>query len=91
MSTNEIATKAREYKELTQFIKQLQDEADALKAAITGTMEAQGTDTLTLDLYTVKWTSCTTQRIDTTAFKKENPDLAERYTKTAEAKRFSVA
>jgi len=31
------------------------------------------------------------QRIDTAAIKKELPEIAERYTKTSEARRFKVA
>ena len=71
MSTNEINAKAREYREITHFIKQLQDEADALKAAITAAMEAAGTDTVETDLYTVRWSTYTASRLDTAALKAE--------------------
>lgn len=91
MSTIEISTKAKEYKELQNFIKQLQDEADTLKAAITAEMEATGTDTMTTDLFTIRWTEYQSARVDTTALKKELPDVAARYTKTSIAKRFQVA
>jgi predicted phage-related endonuclease len=91
MSSTEMTSKVREYKELQIFIKQLEEEADALKAAITAEMDARQTDSLVVDVFTVKWTAYTSSRIDTTAIKRELPDVAARYTKTTEARRFQVA
>ena len=91
MSINEITTKAREYRELQVMIKQLEEEADAIKAAITAHMDAENTDTLQADVFTIRWTAYTSSRVDTTALKKELPDVAARYTKTTEARRFQVA
>ena len=91
MSNVEIATKIKEYKELQVFIKQLEDEAEAAKAAIIAEMEAQNTDSIQTDLFTVRYTSYKSDRVDTSALKKELPEVAARYTKTTEARRFSVA
>lgn len=91
MSTFEITNKAREYREIQAMIKQLEDEAEALKAEITAQMEAQQVDTLQADVFTVRWTLYSSSRVDTTALKKELPEVAARYTKTTEAKRFQVA
>ena len=91
MSVNEISTKAREYKELQNFIKQLQEEADALKAEITAHMDAQGADTVKTDLFTIRWTAYQSSRVDTSSLKNELPDIAARYTKTTTARRFAVA
>ena len=78
------------YKELQVFIKQLEDEAEGLKATITAEMDARQTDNLTVDVFTVKWTAYTSSRVDTSAIKRELPDIAARYTKTTEARRFSI-
>lgn len=91
MSTFEITNKAREYREIQAMIKQLEDEAEALKAAITAQMDAQNTDTVQADIFTIKWTVYSSSRVDTAALKKELPDVAARYTKTTEARRFQVA
>ncbi len=91
MSTVEITTKAREYREIQAMIKQLEDEAETLKSEITAQMEAQSTDTLQADVFTVRWTLYSSSRVDTTALKKELPDVAARYTKTTETRRFQVA
>jgi predicted phage-related endonuclease len=91
MTTTELTSKVREFKELQVFIKQLEEEAEAVKAAIIAEMEARETDTLSIDIFTVKWASYTSSRIDTTALKNELPEIAARYIKTTEARRFQVA
>jgi len=91
MTIVEITSKAREFKELQIFIKQLEEEAEALKIMMIAELEAQGTDTLRADIFTIKWTPYTSSRIDTTALKNELPEVAARYLRTTEAKRFQVA
>ena len=86
-----LATKAREYRELQAMIKELEAEAEAVKATITAELDAQGVDTIQADIFTIRWTAYTSQRVDTAALKKELPDIATRYTKTTEARRFQVA
>ena len=91
MSSTELTTKARDYRELQAMIKELEAEADALKAAIIAEMEARGADTLQADVSTIKYTAYSSNRVDTTALKKELSDIAARYTKTTAARRFQVA
>ena len=91
MTMNEITNKAKDYREIQALIKELEAEAEALKAAMIAHMEAQGADTLQADIFTIRWTAYTSNRVDTTALKKELPDVAARYTKTTEARRFQVA
>ena len=82
---------AREYRELTQFIKELEEQADALKQQMIEGMAAMNTDTIITDMFTVRYTTYTSSRVDTKALAAELPDVAARYTKTTEARRFSVA
>ena len=91
MTNIDINKAARDYRELQAMIKELEAEAEAIKANITAHMDAENTDTLQADIFTIRYTAYTTQRIDTTAIKKELPDIAARYTKTSEARRFQVA
>lgn len=91
MSNIEIIRKVSEYKKIQAYIQQLQDEADALKTEITAEMEAQNTDTLKADVYTVHYTPYTATRLDSAALKKELPDIAARYSKISEVRRFTVA
>jgi predicted phage-related endonuclease len=91
MNNEELKAKIREFKELQIFIKQLSEEADAIKADIISEMEAQQTDTLNVDVFTVKYTAYMNTRLDTAKFKADHSDLYSIYSKTTEARRFSVA
>lgn len=90
MGTNELTTKIRNLKELQIFIKQLEEEAEGVKAEIIAEMNARQADTITVDVFTVKYTAYQSSRLDTTALKKAMPELAERFTKTTEARRFQI-
>ena len=91
MGANELAAKVRESKELQVFIKQLEDEAETAKAEIIKEMETRETDSLTVDIFTVKYTAYQSSRFEAAAFKKTHADLYGQYTKTTEARRFSIA
>ncbi len=70
---------------------ELTAELEALKDEVKQTMTEQNTDTLVIDCYKVTWKPVTSNRIDTTAIKRELPEIAERYTKQTETKRFTIS
>ena len=90
MTDAELKKAAKEYRDLQVMIKELETEVESIKAAITGYMDAEKIDTVQADVFTIKYTAYTSSRIDTTALKKELPDIADHYTKTTEARRFQV-
>lgn len=91
MSTNELTQKVRELKELQSLIEQAEAEAEQLKDEIKATMDAQGVEEMTVDVFKIRWKTVKSSRIDTTALKKAMPELAQQFTKTTETRRFSVA
>ena len=91
MSTNELAKKIRELKELQALIDEAQAEVEAIKDEVKALMTAEGTDELTVDVYKVRYTVVKSNRFDTSAFKKTHADLYSQYTKETETRRFSVA
>lgn len=91
MSTNELTKKVRELKELQSLIEQAEAEAEQLKDEIKATMDAQGVEEMTVDVFKIRWKTVKSSRIDTTALKKALPELAQQFTKTTETRRFSVA
>ena len=91
MSANEMTSKVREYKELKAMMEQLADEIAALEDEIKAEMTARGTEQMDVDVYKIRWATGESKRIDTTAFKKAMPDIAELYTKTTVSRRFSIA
>ena len=91
MSQNELTTKIRELKELKAMADELAAEITSIEDVIKAEMTARETDEMTVDVYKVRWTRVTSNRFDTTAFKKAMPELAEKFTKTTESRRFSIA
>lgn len=91
MSVNEIAAKAREYRELQAYIKQLEEEAEAIKTDLTAQMAQQGVDTLEADIFTIRLTEYQSSRIDSKRLKADHEDLCAAYTKTTTGRRFQIA
>lgn len=80
--------------ELAQYIR-LQEEAaatvEALKDQIKAKMTAAGVDTLVGSEHKATYKAVTSSRVDTTALKKDLPDVVARYTKATEIRRFTFA
>lgn len=80
--------------ELAQYIR-IQEEAaatvEALKDQLKAQMQATGVDTLAGAEHKATYKAVTSSRVDTTALKKELPEIAARYTKTTETRRFTFA
>lgn len=70
---------------------ELAAEIAAIEDTIKEVMAAQGVEEMLVDVYKIRWTKVTSNRFDTTAFKKAMPDLAKQFTKQTESRRFTVA
>ena len=78
-------------KELAQYTRIMEEASaivDGLKDEIKRYMEEHNTDILTGNEHQATYKAVTSSRIDTNALKKDMPDIASRYTKTTETKRF---
>ena len=89
MSITEIASKAREYREIQAEIKALQEQADALKTAMIAEMDAQQADALQAGEYTIRYSLYESIRVDTAKLKKSG--LYDQYSTKGTALRFTVA
>lgn len=80
--------------ELAQYIR-MQEEASAmvesLKDQLKAQMQAAGVDTLAGDEHKANYKAVTSSRVDTTALKRDLPEIAAQYTKTTTARRFTFA
>ena len=90
MSTNELNTVARDLKELRLMAEQLDAEIRTLEDAIKAHMTEQGVDTLITTDVKITWKTVTSSRIDTTALKKQLPDVAAVFTRETTSRRFTV-
>ena len=73
-------------------LKRMREELDAEITALEDSIKAAMGDEelLTAGVYKVSWKTFTSNRVDTTALKKELPDIAAQYTKQTTARRFSI-
>lgn len=80
--------------ELAQYIR-IQDEAaamvESLKDELKKRMESVGVDTLAGSEHKATYKAVTSSRIDTAALKRDAPEIAAKYTKTTETRRFLFA
>ena len=81
-------------RELAQYTR-LQEETaaiiDGLKDELKAIMRERNTDTLTGTEHKASYKAVVSSRIDTTAIKKELPEVAAKYTRTTETRRFTFA
>ena len=90
MSTNELNAFARALKEPRLMAEQLDAEINTLEDAIKAHMTETGVDTLITTDTKITWKTVTSSRIDTTALKKQLPDVAAVFTKETTSRRFTV-
>ena len=85
MNINEIMAELAQY---TRMAEEIAATVDSLKDTLKKYMEENRLETLTGNEHKATYKTVTSSRIDTTALKRNDPDIAEKYTKTTEIKRF---
>ena len=86
MNINAIMAELAQY---TRMAEEIAATVDGLKDTIKKYMEDNQLETLTGNEHKATYKTVTSSRIDTTALKRNAPDIAEKYTKTTETKRFT--
>ena len=85
-----LAVKVHELKKLKLAVSEIEKDITEIEEFIKAEMTAKNVSEMIVDVFKISWTPYTTTRIDTTALKAELPDIAARYTKTTESRRFSI-
>ena len=78
-------------KELAQYLRmqeEIAETVEGLKDTIKNYMKENGLETLASDEHKATYKAVSSSRIDTTALKRENPAIAEQYSKTIISNRF---
>lgn len=91
MSTVELTSKIEALREWDAVIEEAQAEAEAIRDSIKQELLKRDTEELEAGQYIVRWTSITSNRFDSTAFKKQYNDLYKAFTKQVSSRRFSIA
>lgn len=79
-------------KELAQYIRmqeEISETIEGLKDQIKAYMQENSLETLASDEHKATYKTVSSSRIDTTAFKKAFPSMAEQFTKTTTSQRFT--
>ena len=90
MSIKELETKAAELMEIRNQIEELEAMKAALEDLLKMAMADDGAETMNAGQYKLTWKVITSNRFDSSAFKKENPELAAQYTKETRTCRFTI-
>ena len=80
--------------ELAQYIRMQEEDAamvESLKDQLKAQMQAAGVDTLAGAEHKATYKAVTSSRVDTSALKRDLPEIAAQYTKTTTARRFTFA
>ncbi len=91
MSSIEIVSKIEALKEWEALAAEAASEVEALKDCIKKEMDNRGVEEMEAGQYIARFTTVVSNRLDTTALKRENAALYQRYTKQTTSRRFSIA
>ena len=91
MSIDMMDQKVKELRELRRMQEELASEIEAIQDELKAHMDTYGMDTLLGLDWKVTWKAVTSNRLDSTALKKELPDIAARFMKQTTARRFVLA
>ena len=91
MSTKEITAKVKRIKALQLKADELTAEIESLKDEVKAEMTAQGVDELTAGVFKVSYKDVTTNRFDTTRFKKLHEDIYKMFVNVTTSKLFTIS
>lgn len=78
----------REIAEYTRMAEEIGATLDSLKDSLKKYMDENGLDNIAGNEHKASYKAVTSSRIDTTALKQDMPEIAAKYTKTTETRRF---
>ena len=87
-ASNDIIAKVQELIELRRMAEELQSEIDALQEAVKSFMGSE--ESMIAGAFKVSYKSVTSSRLDTSALKRDLPNVAALYTRQTTTRRFTV-
>lgn len=88
MAMENLNALMREIAEYTRMAEEIGATLDSLKDTLKKHMEENGLDSIAGSEHKASYKAVTSSRIDTTALKRDLPEIAAKYTKTTETRRF---
>ena len=91
MANNEILATIEQYKQWKELAEEANKQMKEYEGMLKELLEESGAETLESGQYILRWTEILSNRFDTTAFKKENPEIYKLYLKQIPSKRFTLS
>lgn len=88
IAQNNLDSLMREIAEYTRIAEEVSATLDSLKDILKKHMEENGLDSIAGSEHKASYKAVTSSRIDTTALKRDMPEIAAKYTKTTNTRRF---
>lgn len=88
IAQNNLDSLMREIAEYTHMAEEVAATLDSLKDILKKHMEENGLDSIAGSEHKASYKAVTSSRIDTTALKRDMPEIAAKYTKTTNTRRF---
>lgn len=87
----ELENKIKELKELEAMAHELDTEIESLKDELKAVLVSENKEELVTGAYILRYTTVTTNRFDSTSFKKSYSELYKAFTKQTTSRRFSIS
>lgn len=91
MTEKQIENRIKKLQIIEAQQKELEDQAEALKAEIKADMESKGLDELETKNFVIRWKEVISNRLDGKALKAALPEIYSQYCKASTSRRFTVA
>lgn len=88
IAMDNLNTLMREIAEYSRMVEEIGATLDSLKDSLKKYMDENGLDSIAGNEHKASYKAVTSSRIDTTALKRDMPEIAAKYTKTTETRRF---
>ena len=91
MSQNEIITKINALQDWEALMEEARAEAEAIRDELKQLLLSRDTEELEAGPFIVRYQSIVSNRFDNSAFKKQMPDVYQRFIRQSTSKRFSIS
>ena len=91
MTERQIENRIKKLQAIEVQQKELEAQAEALKAEIKADLEEKGINELQTKNFIIRWKSVISNRLDSKALKAAFPDIYNQFTRQSESRRFTVA
>ena len=91
MTEREMINIVKKLQEWENLLAEAQEQADFYKDQLKAELTERDVEELDLGEYIVRWVSITSNRFDSTAFKKTYNELYKQFTKQVPSRRFSIS